>query len=117
MKKDKTMRMENINIALLILAAAFLMWLLPFTLPSTWSQTYNASAIVNTTVNITNAAPLIYSIELDTPIDLVAYGSKAVYCNVSIFDYDNDTVRVNASLYLSGVAQPNDTTEELEGKT
>jgi hypothetical protein len=66
-------------------------------------QSYNSTALVNTTVNITNAAPLISSINLETPINLVAYSTKTVYCNVTAYDYDNNTNMVNATFYHSSV--------------
>jgi len=108
MKKENILRKENINIALLILAGVFMLWLMPFIIPQTWSQTYNTTALVNTTVNITNSAPLIYAIAMDTPITLVAYNNKTVFCNVTVYDFDNDTLSVNATFYIDGVSQPSD---------
>ena len=33
-----------------------------------------------------------------------------VYCNVTTFDYDNDTISVNATFYLNGTSTPSDAT-------
>jgi hypothetical protein len=99
--------MKNTTILLAVLLTLFGFWLFFLTEPllEAQEQEVNTTWTVNTTVNITNAAPFITSIALDTPIDLTAYNTTQVYCNVTTRDYDNDTVLVNATLYLEGVAE------------
>ncbi|MBU0758642.1 MAG: hypothetical protein KKF44_11340 [Nanoarchaeota archaeon] len=58
---------------------------------------------LNTTVNISNSAPEIRLLECDSPVDLEAYGNKTVNCNISVYDYDNNTLKVNATLYFNTV--------------
>jgi hypothetical protein len=76
--------------------------------PATLGQvTYNQTSLVNTTVNITNSAPLVLNAYLDTPINLVAYNNKTVYCNVTVFDFDNQTLIVNSTLYINASTSTN----------
>ncbi len=82
----------------------FLMWLSFLLEPKSFAQTYNSTYIVNTTVNITNAAPLVYGIILQNPINLVGYGNMTVGCNVTVFDFDNNTNAVNATLFQNTVS-------------
>jgi len=93
-------------VAFLAVLGAWLMALFPY--QSIGQVYYNNTTTVDTRVNITNAAPIVTSITLDSPIDLNGYGYKQVYCNVTVFDYDNDSVTVNATLYLEGVAEAGD---------
>ncbi len=97
---------KELNILLFGLLILFGTWILLLTEPLISSQPYNASALVNTTVNITNSAPLVSNVLLDTPVDLIAYDNKTVYCNATIFDFDNQTQEVNATLYLNGITTP-----------
>ncbi len=85
-----------------MLSILFGAWLLLLTEPAIFGQTYNSTSIVNTTVNITNSAPLVLNVLLDTPINLIAYDNKTVFCNVSVFDFDNQSLVVNATFYLNG---------------
>lgn len=89
-------RYELILIGLFIL---FGLWMTPFMLEST--QAYNSTALVNTTVNITNAAPMVKLVRIPTPTNLVAYNNRTIYCNVTTYDFDNDTLVVNASFHYS----------------
>ncbi|MEM3373993.1 MAG: hypothetical protein QW757_03205 [Candidatus Woesearchaeota archaeon] len=106
--------MENVmpskteqNLILIGLSLLFVAWLLLLIEPLINSQPYNSTALVNTTVNITNSAPMVYNVFLDTPINLIAYGNKTVYCNATIFDFDNQTIAVNATLYIVGITDEN----------
>jgi hypothetical protein len=102
---------NNLTLILVVLTGMFGVWLLLLSQPQTIGQVFvtNASAVtVNTTINITNAAPYITSVALDTPIDLTAYNTTQVYCNVTTYDYDNDTLTVNATFYLNGTSLPTD---------
>jgi len=94
-----------LTILLIVTMLLFGMWMSFLTPEISEGQTYNETAIVNTTVNITNAAPIVTSIVLDSPVDLTAYATKTVYCNLTVFDFDNDTLEVNATLYIDGVVQ------------
>lgn len=106
-KPRKSGKTGNILTAGLLLFFGLLMaWVMLLAEPMTVGQPYNQTALVNTTVNITNSAPLIYAITLDTPINLIAYDNKTVYCNVTVFDYDNQTLELNATLYINGVSTP-----------
>jgi hypothetical protein len=95
---------------LVVLLGLFGIWLFFLTEPLIFGQVYlvNGSVTVNTTVNITNAAPWVTRIVLDPTIDLTAYNTTQVYCNVSTYDYDNDTLTLNATLFINGVSQPSD---------
>ncbi len=100
---------DNIGLALLFLLIMLGLWTFLLVGPNfSASQAYNETYIVNTTVNITNAAPLITAISLDTPVNLLSYNTTTVFCNVSVYDYDNDTLVVNATLFLEGVVGPDD---------
>lgn len=89
---------------LILLGFLFGVWIFFLTEPSIAGQVYNENATVNTTVNITNSGPLLQSPVLQDPILLTAYSNTTVYCNVTVYDYDNDTVTVNATLYYEGTA-------------
>jgi hypothetical protein len=98
---DRERQLLSVSFAVLVLL--FGAWLFFLTEPDIRGQvTYNTTSLVNTTVNITNAAPLVYLAVLDTPVNLVAYNNKTVYCNVTVFDFDNDSVVVNATIYING---------------
>lgn len=109
MKNKKSIKMEKLSLVLIILISLFGLWmfLLQAPLPGHSQQEINDSYWVNTTINITNSAPTLTAIALDTPVDLNAYSNKSIYCNVSTFDYDNDTLTVIGILYLNGTTQPN----------
>jgi len=93
------MKQEYINIFLAVLIAGLVIWLMPFMLPMSQSQTYTHEATVNTTVNITNSAPIVNVVKLLDPIVLTAYDTTIIDCNVTVYDYDNDTVTLNATLH------------------
>ena len=99
-------RIEWMTLVLLVLIGAFGIWILFLIEPSGVGQTYNNTSLVNTTVNITNSAPLITVISLESPVNLVAYSNKTVYCNGTVFDYDNQSITVNATLFISGQTSP-----------
>ena len=102
---------ENLFGATIFIAVTILfLWTLPFFTKLTGGQIYNSTEIVNTTVNITNSAPLVSTVTLDDPITLIAYGNKTVTCNATVFDYDNDTVTLNATMFYEGIPvdNPND---------
>ncbi|MEM3374011.1 MAG: hypothetical protein QXE31_02200 [Candidatus Woesearchaeota archaeon] len=80
----------------------FFIWIALLFEPIIQSQPYNQTAIINVTVNITNSAPIITSISLETPITLIGYDTKMVYCNATAFDFDNNTVIANATFYYQG---------------
>lgn len=98
---------RRFGFALIILFALLGIWWLFLTEPIILGQPYNQSVLVNTTVNITNAAPMVSNVLLDTPITLIAYDNKTVFCNATIFDWDNQTITVNATLYHEGQALAN----------
>ncbi len=106
-RKEKFAGKDMLSYFLFVLLALFGAWLLLLTEPLIIGQPYNTTALVNTTVNITNSAPLVLDVSLQTPITLVAYDNKTVYCNVSVFDFDNDTLTVNATMYIQGVTSTN----------
>ncbi|NTV24035.1 MAG: hypothetical protein HGA85_06735, partial [Nanoarchaeota archaeon] len=91
------------SIALLALFIMFGLWISLIIEPVAKGQTYNTTALVNTTLNITNSAPMVSSVLLPTPINLVAYSNTTVQCNASVFDYDNQTLGVNATFYIEGL--------------
>ncbi|MDH5796918.1 MAG: hypothetical protein OEY79_05215 [Anaplasmataceae bacterium] len=100
----------NLSLALYVLFGLLGLWtfmIMPFS--STGQIVYNQTAILNTTLNITNSAPLIYAVSIDPSIDLIADSNKTVFCNVTVFDFDNDTLVVNASFYLENISQPDGT--------
>jgi hypothetical protein len=99
MKHDLKRTGKLVGLAALCLVAFLLAWTVPFLSGKSLAQTYNQTALLNTTVNITNAAPLVTAINLQTPINLVGFGNSSVTCNVSVTDFDNDTLTVDATLY------------------
>ena len=90
-----------------------LMWIALIQVPSQGYAYLGAdiNQTLNTTVNITNAQPEVKEVRLDDPIDLEAYGNKTVYCNATVFDWDNDSVTVNASIFIEGLADPTSGTD------
>ncbi|MFH0874684.1 MAG: hypothetical protein V1859_02015 [archaeon] len=111
---NQNIRLQKKNLLSAGLAIAIFslaLWILVLEAP-TLSQGYLGAAVnqsLNTTVNITNAAPEVRSAVLDSSIFLEAYGEVAVNCTAVVFDWDNDTLTVNASLYLNGRAMPDGT--------
>jgi len=97
---------NNLSLVFILLFIGLGLWLLPFNSIMGEGQLYNETFLANTTVNITNAAPLITAISLQTPIDLRSYNTTNITCNVSVFDFDNDSVLVNATFYLEGTSNP-----------
>jgi hypothetical protein len=105
-------RKVNPSMLLLIIMSLFGAWILLLSEPVILGQPYNASALVNTTVNITNSAPLVERVVLDTPIDLTAYDNRSVFCNATVFDYDNDSLYVNATFYIENLTDPSATNDQ-----
>ncbi len=103
MKNRQNRSMESLSLALAILVSLFGLWMFLLQGPSYsfGQQEINDTYFVNTTVNITNSAPTISAIALDTPVNLIAYDNQTVFCNVSTYDYDNDTLNVKAILFLN----------------
>jgi hypothetical protein len=99
---------KRINLLIYGLAFSLFLWMFFLVAPLATIGAYNSTALVNTTVNITNAAPYFTRVVADTPINLIGYSNKTVFCNVTVFDYDNDTLTVNATFYLEGVASYGD---------
>ena len=93
--------MKKMNYNILLALAIFLLctWIALLIQPLGSGQIYNENATVNTTVNITNSAPIVTDVALETPIFITPYGNVTVFCNVTVYDYDNDTVTVNATFY------------------
>jgi hypothetical protein len=86
-----------------LLVGAFLFWAMLLSGPNlSFSQLYNSSYVVNTTINITNAAPAITAIALDPVVNLNSYSVQQVSCNLSVYDFDNDTLSVVGRLFLDG---------------
>jgi hypothetical protein len=104
MKKQTQGNMLTATLIVLILALGI--WVMVLTQPLGFSQPYNETSLVNVTVNITNSAPLVSNVVLSTPIDLIAYDTQVVTCNATIFDFDNQTIIVNATLYIEGITMP-----------
>jgi hypothetical protein len=101
----KTQKKESYYTWMLLILFAFLgMWLFFLIEPISISQPYNENATVDTRVNITNSAPIVSSVTLKDSINLNAYGIKIVGCNATVYDFDNDTVTLNATLFFEGVA-------------
>jgi hypothetical protein len=99
--------MKKINLYGVLLAGGLLLlsvWLSFLMEPIIVGQPYNESTLVNTTVNITNAAPFIYDVKIPPSINLIAYDNLTVLCNFTVYDYDNNTVGANATLHLSTVS-------------
>ncbi|MFH2020358.1 MAG: hypothetical protein ABIJ34_03025 [archaeon] len=102
----------GLRAAMLLLIGLFGAWLFLLGWPNiSYGQLYNGTYLVNTTVNITNSAPQITAVAIDSPINLNSYNTKTVYCNLSLYDYDNDTVDVKGILYLYGQTLPNNTND------
>jgi hypothetical protein len=97
----KTTYEKLISIVLTLFMFLFVLWLSFFMEPMAEGQPYNSTAVVNTTVNITNSAPDVANINAPGSINLLAYGNTTVICNVTVFDYDNNTAGANATFYLS----------------
>jgi hypothetical protein len=93
------------SVILFALILFFVIWLsLLFEPKESLGQPYNTTYLVNTTVNITNSGPIVFDVTLQTPIDLIAYDNLTVECNASVFDYDNNTQGLNATLHQSTVS-------------
>ncbi len=97
------MEKRELKIYLALTILALFTWVFLLVQPFGTSQPYNETSILNTTVNITNAAPFVFNVEIPSSINLVAYDTVTVDCNVSVNDYDNNTAGVNATLHYSGV--------------
>ncbi|NTV23424.1 MAG: hypothetical protein HGA85_03550 [Nanoarchaeota archaeon] len=89
---------------LFALLCVFLAWLFFLAEPLVSGQSYNSTWLLNTTVNITNSAPLVLDVNLQSPINLIAYDNTTVNCNVTIYDFDNNTAGVNATLHRSNMS-------------
>ncbi|MBD3203385.1 hypothetical protein GF327_03765 [Candidatus Woesearchaeota archaeon] len=99
MKKEKIGTYRG----LVFLFCLFVMWIYLLKIPVISAQA-DGNQTLNTTVNITNAAPEVKDIRCPAAVDLEAYGNKTVQCNVTVFDYDNNTNIVNATFYFNTVA-------------
>jgi len=93
-----------LNLLLGIFFSLFLIWLTFLIEPIISGQPYNQTGLVNTSVNITNAAPLVFNVATPSPINLIAYDNLTVDCNFTVYDYDNNTVDANATFHLSSVS-------------
>ncbi len=98
--KTKEKKEKLITLSLVFFTAIFFLWMTLLIEPQT--AAYNSTAPINVTVNITNSAPMISFINLETPITLIGYDTTWVYCNVTVYDYDNDTVTVNGTFFFDG---------------
>ena len=108
-KTGKTGNEIRLTLSLILLSALFGMWLVLLTKPlPIQAQLYNNTSLVNTTLNITNSAPLVQNVYFQTIIDLNSYNTTNVTCNVTVFDYDNDSLVINATLYIDGITEPSD---------
>ncbi|MBD3203363.1 hypothetical protein GF327_03655 [Candidatus Woesearchaeota archaeon] len=108
MKKNKfNKKTLMLTIGLLICFIFLFSWLSLLKIPKATSYLgADINQTLNTTVNITNAQPEVRTVAMDSPIDLEAYGNRTVYCNTTVFDWDNDTLTVNASFYIEGLTDP-----------
>jgi hypothetical protein len=93
-----------VNILLGISMVMLLAWVGLLSEPFTGAQLYNTTGFANTTVNITNAAPFVSNVLAPTLIDLNAYTLTNVTCNFTVYDFDNNTVGANATLFVSTVS-------------
>ncbi len=93
---------------LILCLSAFVVWAAILLLPQAGMAANGAgiNMTLNTTVNITNAAPEVRSFHCPTALDLEAYGTKAFVCNVTVFDWDNDTLTVNGTFFRNDIANP-----------
>ena len=99
------MKRENIwGVTLFLVTTLLFLWLVPFFSELGFGQPYNSTYLVNTTVNITNAAPNVLNVVIPTFIDLLAYDNVTVQCNFTVYDFDNNTVGANATFYYTGAA-------------
>lgn len=93
---------KNRDVLIILLVLGLGLWALPFIAKTAFSQQeINESYWVNATVNVTNAAPQVFDVKLPPVIDLNAYSNTTVQCNVTTYDYNNDTIRLNASLFYN----------------
>jgi hypothetical protein len=93
-----------LDIGLGLLSLLLLLWTALLFEPLISGQPYNETAVVNVTVNISNSAPVVFDVTLPTPIDLIAYDNLIVQCNFTVYDFDNNTLGANATLYHSSVS-------------
>jgi hypothetical protein len=92
-----------VNILLAVSIVVLLAWVGLLSEPFTNAEDYNTTGLVNTSVNITNAAPFVYNVLAPTTIDLTAYGLINVTCNFTVYDFDNNTQSANATLHVNTV--------------
>ncbi|MFH0876367.1 MAG: hypothetical protein V1859_10600 [archaeon] len=90
-------RGKNYILFLMSLVFIALLWLSLLFSPTFASADVNQT--LNMTVNITNAAPDVRSVVCPSTINLEAYGNMSFICNVTVFDYDNNTESVNATFF------------------
>ena len=90
--------------ATIVAVSLFFVWLFFFLEPNAVGQTYNSTWLLNTTVNITNSAPLVLDVAAPSTLNLAAYDNVTVTCNVTIYDFDNNTAGVNATLHRSNMS-------------
>jgi len=104
-KMEKTTKM--LFLVLVLCSIIFFVGItLPF-LPTGDADTYNSTAYLNVTVNITNSAPEVHGIVVDTPITLSAMSNVTITCNATVFDWDNNFFIVNATFYNQNSAHSN----------
>ncbi|MBN2368113.1 hypothetical protein JXC34_03765 [Candidatus Woesearchaeota archaeon] len=105
-KTGKSGKEIRLTLALILLSGLLGVWIFLFTEPGIVGQLYNNTSLVNTTINITNAAPMVYVVTFQDVINLRSYNTTNVTCNVTVFDFDNDSVTVNATLFINGTNSP-----------
>ncbi|MFH1400735.1 MAG: hypothetical protein ABIH41_04395 [Nanoarchaeota archaeon] len=96
------MNMRNKSYNLGILAAA--LFVMASVMHLGWSIAYDTTK-VNTTVNVTNAAPIILNVTINNnaTINLSEGSTYAVTCNLSILEYNGlvDLARINGTFFRS----------------
>jgi hypothetical protein len=97
MKTAKIQRLFLIGIVTLLILMGFIGIFLPFIPPG--NADINTTSELNTSVNITNSAPDVQGIVVDTPITLNAMANVTITCNATVFDWDDNFNIVNATFY------------------
>lgn len=96
MEKNNNHKKKNFALIALFILAYTIILSISYTIGANFSDVN-----VTTTVNITNAFPVITSINVDQNILLNAGSTKTVWCNITTYDWNGfgDIISVNATLW------------------